>query len=122
MLFTFPSFINQSEQDPSRILYNNLKIVLQTSVQEIWYDINFGTNIREFIKDGIDVLIVSEIQNEIENNILKYFKNDIKLNYLDVVQDTDKIKIDLNYTELRTGKHNTVQTEELFINKDMSLY
>ena len=49
-------------------------------------------------------------------------ENDIKIDYLDAWQDIDKIKVALTYTELRTGKKNTVQTEELFVNNDTSAY
>lgn len=122
MLFTFPSFINKSEQDESRLLYNAIKITLQTSVREIWYDVNFGTKIRNAIKQGIDGLVVTDIQIDIEDNLMKYFQNDIRLNYLDLQQQGDKILIQLDYIELRTGKHNTIQTEETFINQDKSLY
>lgn len=122
MLFGYPSFINVGEQSDSRILYNNIKITLQTNMREIWYDVNYGTSIRDSIKHGIDALVVAEVQNDIEDNLLKYFSNDIKINYLDLWQDVDVIRVALNYTELRTGKHNTVQAEQKFVNNDSSLY
>ena len=49
MLFNYPTFINTKEQTPSERLYNNLKLMVQTHVGEIWYDINFGTKIREVL-------------------------------------------------------------------------
>ena len=116
MLWNYPSFINELEQDDSRILFNNIRFVLQTSIRELWFDIDFGTNIRSNIKRAIDPLMVSEIQFDIESNLMKYFTNDIKLNYLDVTQNLDKLLISLDYTELRTGKHNTIQTEEALTN------
>lgn len=122
MLFNYPSFINQTEQDESRLLFNNIRLALQTNIREIWYDVNYGTRIRDQIKNGITALVAADIQNDIEDRISKYFENDIKLNYMDIWQDLNKIKINLNYTELRTGKHNTIQAEEKFINSDMSLY
>ena len=122
MLFNYPSFISTSEQSESDLLYNNIKIVLQTSLKEIWYNTDFGTNIRDNIKDGIDALVITNIQIQIEDNLLKYFKNDIQLKYLDLTQEGNKIKVYLTYIELRTGKFNTIQTEETFVNKDTSLY
>lgn len=121
MLFNYPSFINTAEQDESRILFNNIRLVLQTTLKELWYNLDFGTNIRNLIKNGINSMIVAEIQLDIENNLIQYFNDDIKLNYLDIEQDESKIKISLNYTELRTGKHNTVQAEETFINNNTIL-
>lgn len=122
MLFNYPSFISTSEQDESRLLFNNIRMVLQTNLREIWYDIDFGTNIRENIKDGIDALVITNIQIEMENKLLEYFKNDIQLKYLDLVQKGNRILVSLTYIELRTGKFNTIQTEETFVNKDTSLY
>lgn len=122
MLFNYPSFINKSEQDESRILFNNVRLALQTNIREIWYNIQFGTHIRDLIKHGIDSLIVAEVQQDIEDNLMNYFTNDIKLDSLDLWQDVDKIKVSLKYIELRTGKVNTIQTEQTFINNDTSLY
>lgn len=122
MLFNYPSFISTSEQSESDLLYNNIKIVLQTNLKEIWYNTDFGTNIRDNIKNGIDALVITNIQIQIEDNLLKYFKNDIQLKYLDLIQEGNKIKVYLTYIELRTGKFNTIQTEETFVNKDISLY
>lgn len=116
MLFNYPSFINQTEQDKSRLLYNNIKIALQTSVGEIWYDTKFGTKIREQIKAGISALVIAEIQNDIQNNLLKYFSNSIDIQYLDLLQENNKIKVSLSYKELTTGSFNTVSVEETFIN------
>lgn len=121
MLFTYPSFINTAQQDDSRLLYNNIKILLQTSIKEIWYDTSYGTELRNKIKDGLDLLIVAEIQNNIEEVLMKYFSNDIILNYLDFEQDENKLLVSLNYKELRTGKFNTIETEQTFINTDTSL-
>lgn len=119
MLFTYPSFINVSKQDKSRLLYNNVKIALQTSINEIWYDIQYGVRTREYIKDGIDELVVARIQDNIENCLMNYFSQDILLNYMDIRQTETKIYIDINYTELRTGIHNTIRTEETFINENI---
>lgn len=122
MQFNFPSFINKSEQDESRLLFNSVKLVLQTSIQEIWYDTKFGTHIRDLLKQGINALVVAEIQQDIEDNLMKYFKNEIKLDTLDAWQDLDTVRVELKYIELRTGKRNTVQAEQKFINTDLSLY
>lgn len=122
MLFNYPSFINKSEQNDSRILFNSVRMALQTSIGEIWYDTDFGVSFRSLIEKGIDALVVAEIQENIESNLLKYFENDIELNYLDVWQEAEKIKVALTYTELRTGKKLTVQTEQRFVNDDVSLY
>lgn len=122
MQFTFPSFINQTEQDQSRLLYNSVKICLQTHIGEIWYDSKFGTKIRDYIKDGIDSLVASDIQQDIEENLTNHFQDDIHLDYVDAWQEGDTIKVALSYTELRTGKHNVIQTEEKFPNNDTSLY
>lgn len=122
MLFNYPSFLGRVEQDESRLLFNSVRMALQTNIREIWYDIQFGTHIRDLLKKGIDALVMAEIQQDIEDNLMKYFKNDIKLKTLDAWQELDKIKVNLTYIELRTGKHNTVQTEQKFINNDTSLY
>lgn len=122
MQFTFPSFINQTEQDESRLLYNSIKIALQTHIGEIWYNSAFGSKIRDYIKDGIDSLVMSDIQQDIEENLSKHFQNEISLDYVDAWQEGDTIKVVLSYIELRTGKHNTVKTEERFANSDTSLY
>lgn len=122
MLFNYPSFINKSEQDDSRILFNSVRMALQTSLGEIWYDTGFGVNLRNLIERGIDALVVAEIQDDIENNLIKFFDNEIKVEYLDVWQELDKVKVALTYTELRTGKKLTVQTEQKFVNDDTSLY
>lgn len=122
MLFNYPSFINKNEQSESRLLFNSIRMDLQTNIKEIWYDINFGTNIRGLIKKGINALVVAEIQNSIEDVVKTYFKDDIQLNYLDAWQDNNKIKVNLTYTELKTGKKNTIKTEETFVNTDVSLY
>ena len=122
MLFSYPSFINKSEQYSSRLLFNSISMALQTNLREIWYDINFGTGIRDYIKHGIDALVMAQIQEDINSSLSKYFENDIELNYLDVWQESEKIKVALNYTELRTGKKLTVQTEQRFVNDDVSLY
>lgn len=122
MQFTFPSFINQTEQDESRLLYNSIKIALQTHIGEIWYNSTFGSKIRDYIKDGIDSLVMSDVQQDIEENLSKHFQNEISLDYVDAWQEGDTIKVVLSYIELRTGKHNTVETEERFANRDTSLY
>lgn len=122
MQFTFPSFINQTEQDDSRLLYNSIKIALQTHLGEIWYDSTFGTKIRDYVKDGIDALVVSDIQQDIEENLNNHFQNEIHVDYVEAWQEADIIKVNLSYTELRSGKHNTVKTEERFANTDTSLY
>lgn len=122
MQFTFPSFINQTEQDDSRLLYNSVKIALQTHLGEIWYNSSFGTKIRDYVKDGIDALVITDIQQDIEDNLVNHFQNDIHVDYVEAWQDADTIKVNLAYTELRTGKHNTVKTEEKFANSDTSLY
>lgn len=122
MLFNYPSFINKSEQDDSRILFNSVRLALQTSLGEIWYDTSFGVNIRNLIEKGIDALVAAEIQEDIETNLIKYFSNEIRIEYLDLTQDVDTIKVALTYTELRTGKKLTVQTEQKMINDDTSLY
>ena len=122
MQFNFPSFINKSEQDESRLLFNSVKLALQTNIQEIWYDTKFGTHIRDLLKQGINAFVVAEIQQDIEDNLMKYFKDEIKLDTLDAWQDLDTVKVELKYIELRTGKRNTVQAEQKFINTDLSLY
>lgn len=122
MLFNYPSFISQNEQDRSRLLYNNIKIVLQTSIEEIWYDVDFGTHIRDVLKKGINALIVSEIAQEIEDKLAKYFADDLRLIYLDAYQEDRIIRISLTYEELQTGKMNTVEVEQTFVNNQLSQY
>lgn len=122
MLFNYPSFIGEKEQTPSELLYNNIKILIQTSLSEIWYDVNFGTNLREQIKRGIDNLVIAEIRDELETKLMKYFINDMTIENLNIYQDINKVKVDLDYIELRTGIHYTVQTEEIILNDDQTLY
>lgn len=122
MLFNYPSFISQDEQNRSRLLYNNIKIVLQTSIEEIWYDTEFGTHIRDLLKKGINALVVSEISQEIEDKLAKYFADDLRLVYLDAYQEDRVIRISLTYEELQTGKMNTVEMEQTFVNDQLSQY
>lgn len=122
MLFTYPSFIGTKEQSQSDLLFNSIRMVIQTNVREIWYDLDFGTKIRDLIKQGIDDITIMEIQDDITSALDKYFSNDIIVNTLDIYQDLDKLKINLDYTEVRTGKHYTMQTEDVIVNEDRSLY
>lgn len=121
MLFNFPTFINKQEQDRSRLLFNSVRLALQTNVKEIWYDVAFGTKIRNSILHGIDNLVITEIQNNIEENLMKYFSDSIRMEYLDLWQENETVKVALSYTELKTGKFNTVTTQENFINTDITL-
>ena len=91
-------------------------------VGEIWVDLELGTNIRNLIKSGIDNITVAEIRTELETKLDKYFHNDLTIETLDIWQELDKLKINLEYIELRTGTHYTVQSEETIINKDQTLY
>lgn len=122
MLFNFPSFLNTKEQTQSDRLYNNLKILVQTSVDEIWYDVNFGTNIRDNIKAGISDIVISDIRDELTEKITTYFQNDLQILRMDIYQIVDKLRIELDYVELRTGLHKTLITEQDIENKDTSLY
>lgn len=122
MLFNFPSFLNTKEQTQSDRLYNNLKILVQTSVDEIWYDVNFGTNIRDSIKAGISDIVISDIRDELIEKITTYFQNDLQISRMDIYQIVNKLRIELDYVELRTGLHKTLITEQDIENKDMSLY
>nr|DAO15254.1 MAG TPA: Tail lysozyme [Caudoviricetes sp.] len=122
MLFNYPSFINQKEQTPSELLFNNVRMAIQTHVGEIWLNLEFGTNIRNLIKQGIDEITIAEIKSELELKLQKYFSNDLLINKLDIWQELDRVKINLEYVELRTGIMNTVQTEEIILNDDTSLY
>lgn len=126
MLFNFPTFISAKEQTASERLYNNLKIMVQTHIQEIWVNLDFGTNIRNLLKQGIDNIMLAEIRDELETKIYKYFSNDLVINNLDVWQNTGEysnvVRVDLEYTELKTGIIKTVQSEEIILNKDSTLY
>ena len=122
MLFNYPSFIGEKEQSESELLYNNVRMEIQTHIGEIWVDLELGTNIRNLIKSGIDAITVAEIRTELETKLDKYFHNDLTIETLDVWQELDKLKINLEYIELRTGTHYTVQSEETIINKDQTLY
>ena len=122
MLFNYPSFIGEKEQSESELLYNNVRMEIQTHIGEIWVDLELGTNIRNLIKSGIDAITVAEILTELETKLDKYFNNDLTIETLDVWQELDKLKINLEYIELRTGTHYTVQSEETIINKDQTLY
>ena len=116
MLFNFPTFISTKEQDPSERLYNNVKILIQTQIQEIWVDLDFGSEIRNKLKQGINNIILVEIKNELEIKINQYFSNDLLITKLDVKQDVDKIRVDLEYKELRTGIFKSVQSDEVIVN------
>lgn len=122
MLFNYPTFINTKEQTPSERLYNNLKLMVQTHVGEIWYDINFGTKIRDYIKKGIDAIVLSDIRDELVEKINLYFINDLKIERLDIQQSVDKLYIYLDYLELRTGLHRNLQVAEDIENKYTSFY
>ncbi len=122
MLFNYPSFIGEKEQSESELLYNNVRMEIQTHIGEIWVDLELGTNIRNLIKSGIDNITVAEIRTELETKLDKYFHNDLTIETLDIWQELDKLKINLEYIELRTGTHYTVQSEETIINKDQTLY
>ena len=122
MLFNYPSFIGEKEQSESELLYNNVRMEIQTHIGEIWVDLELGTNIRNLIKSGIDNITVGEIRTELETKLDKYFHNDLTIETLDIWQELDKLKINLEYIELRTGTHYTVQSEETIINKDQTLY
>lgn len=122
MLFSYPSFIGQSEENRSKLLFNNVRMVIQTHVGEIWVDQDFGTNIRNSIKEGIDNLVLMEIRTEIETKLNKYFNNELKIENLEVWQELNTIKVKLDYIELQTGIHYTIQTEEIIVNQDQTLY
>lgn len=122
MLFSYPSFIGQSEENRSKLLFNNVRMVIQTHVGEIWVDQDFGTNIRNSIKEGIDNLVLMEIRTEIETKLNKYFNNELKIENLEVWQELNIIKVKLDYIELQTGIHYTIQTEEIIVNQDQTLY
>lgn len=122
MLFNYPSFIGEKEQSESELLYNNVRMEIQTHIGEIWVDLELGTNIRNLIKSGIDNITVAEIRTELETKLDKYFHNDLTIETLDIWQELDKLKINLEYIESRTGTHYTVQSEETIINKDQTLY
>ena len=122
MLFNYPSFIGEKEQSESELLYNNVRMEIQTHIGEIWVDLELCTNIRNLIKSGIDNITVAEIRTELETKLDKYFHNDLTIETLDIWQELDKLKINLEYIELRTGTHYTVQSEETIINKDQTLY
>lgn len=122
MLFNYPSFIGEKEQTPSELLFNDVRMAIQTHMGEIWFDLEYGSNIRNLIKQGIDEIVLAEIKQEIELKLQKYFANDLIINKLDVWQEIDKVKVSLEYIELRTGIYNTIQSEEIIINNDTSLY
>lgn len=120
MLFPYPSFINRSELNLSQNLYNNIRLTLRSNVNDIWYSIIYGTKIRTLLEAGINSLVVAEVQQEIENSLMKYFEDDIKLVSLDVWQESTVIRVALVYIELRTGKYNTVDTEISFVNQEVN--
>lgn len=122
MLFTYPSFIGVKEQTESELLFNSVRMAIQTHAGEIWVDLDFGTTIRNLIKQGIDNIVLSEIQNEIEIKLDTYFRDELEIDSINVWQELDKVKVELNYIELRTGIHYTVQSEEIIINPDQTLY
>lgn len=115
MLFNFPSFIGKKEQTKSEILFNNIKILIQTQIKELWADVNFGTDIRNNLKQGINSITVFNIRNEIEEKLQEYFSNDINLQSISTKQNKEeptKLEIDVTYIELRTGINYTLHTEE----------
>ena len=122
MLFNYPSFIGEKEQTQSELLFNSVRMAIQTHAGEIWSDLSFGTSIRNMIKQGIDELVLAEIRTELENVLNKYFSDDIIVRSLSIWQELNKVKVSLEYIELRTGTHYTVQSEETIINNDQTLY
>lgn len=122
MLFNFPSFIGEKEQTPSELLYNNIKIMIQTHIGEIWTDLDFGTDIRNLIKQGINNITLVEISDELETKLNTYFGENIVIDDLKVQQEQNVVKVNLRYIELRTGIHYSMQTEETINNSDNTLY
>ena len=123
MLFSYPSFIGVKEEDQSKLLFNSVRMAIQTHVGEIWINIDFGTNIRNYIKQGIDNLVISEIQSELEMKLNEHFRDDIYIENINIAQNLNNLLVNLDYIELRTGIHYTVQTtEEIIVNQDQSLY
>lgn len=122
MLFNFPTFLNTKEQTQSERLYNNLKILVQTSTYEIWYDVEFGTNLRDHIKAGITDIVLSDIKDELTEKITKYFENELKISRMDIYQVANKLRVELDYIELRSGLFKTLVTEQDIENDDTSLY
>lgn len=118
MLFTYPSFINTSEQDLSRLLYNNVSITLRSQLDSIFFNLKYGTEMRTLLEEGIDGIVMAELQEEIERSLLKYFENDLKLYSLEAHQEDNIVYVELTYIELRTGKFNSVQTEYVIANND----
>lgn len=115
MLFNFPSFIGKKEQTKSELLFNCVKILIQTQLGEIWADTTFGTDIRDNIKQGIDGIVIFKIEMEIRDALSKYFSDDLIIQNLDIAQSTEdltKLLVDLTYIELRTGINYTLHTEE----------
>lgn len=115
MLFNFPSFIGKKEQTKSELLFNGVKILIQTQLGEIWADTTFGTDIRDNIKQGIDGIVIFKIEMEIRDALSKYFSDDLIIQNLDIAQSTEdltKLLVDLTYIELRTGINYTLHTEE----------
>ena len=115
MLFNFPTFLGTKEQTSSERLYNQIKILIQTHLQEILIDLDYGTNIRNYIKQGINSIVISDIRDELTDKIMQYFSNDVIIDHINISQDSDILYIDLEYLELRTGLHNTIETQETLI-------
>ena len=119
MLMNWPTFLGTKEQSPSEMLYNRIKILIQTHIEEIFVNLDYGTNIRNYIKQGISNIVMSDIKDELTTKIMKYFSNDVNITNIEMKQDFNKIIINLDYVELRTGNHNTIQAQEMLITNNL---
>lgn len=113
----YPSFIGKKEQSKSELLYNKVKILMQTNVKELIYDVDFGTDIRSHLKQGISNIVIGEIKEEILNKLNNYLGNELEVTSLIVKQNDNKLFVNLEYTELSTGKVETITAEEVIENK-----
>lgn len=83
---------------------NNLLNFFLTNKNEHYLNPNFGANLRGFIFEQISNDNISNLKEDIQQQLSKYFSN-IKIEKLDVLQypDNNEINVVMNYSIVNTG-------------------
>lgn len=83
---------------------NNLLNFFLTNKNEHYLNPNFGANLRGFIFEQITNDNISNLKEDIQQQLGKYFSN-IKIEKLDILEypDTNEINVVMNYSIVNTG-------------------
>ena len=83
---------------------NNLLNFFLTNKNEHYLNPNFGANLRAFIFEQISNDNISNLKEDIQQQLNKYFSN-IKIEKLDVLQypDNNEINVVMDYSIVNTG-------------------